>query len=259
LLDEPELWAALPGVGRYILGAVLSQAFDRRLPIVEVNSIRVLCRLFGQEADPKNTSVRQWLWQTAKKVLPRRRVGEFNQALMELGALVCTPTAPKCSACPVARHCSARKHNLQHEIPVRSSRPAVIRRQEVAVVPWKAGRVFLLRRPAHGRWASLWEFPHGEQKKGEDAALAAKRVLNELTGLVAAATEHVVTLHHTIMRYRITLDCFEAARCSGQFRSPSYVEGQWVRPTQLSRYAVSSPQRRLARAIASGPRQRQLF
>src|SRR5206468_2591962 len=85
LPDDPAVWAELPGVGRYILGAVLSQAFDRRLPIVEANSLRVLCRLFGFAGDPRSGEGLNWLWETARTILPAKHVGDFNQALMELG------------------------------------------------------------------------------------------------------------------------------------------------------------------------------
>src|SRR5207245_11266555 len=104
--DDPEIFARLPGVGRYILGAVLSQAFDRRLPILEANSLRVLCRLFGRKGD--RGSLKRWLWQAAEGLLPARRVGDFNQALMELGALVCTPRSARCSICPLRLDCLAR-------------------------------------------------------------------------------------------------------------------------------------------------------
>src|SRR5437764_13384078 len=91
LPDDPEVWADLPGVGRYILGAVLSQAFDRKLPIVEANSLRVLARLFGYRGDPREGVGKKWVWAAAEAVLPAKRAGDFNQALMELGALICTP------------------------------------------------------------------------------------------------------------------------------------------------------------------------
>ena len=93
--NDPDVWSPLPGVGRYILGAVLSQAFDRRLPIVEANSQRVLCRLFGQDGDASREPVKSWLWQTAGDLVPRQRAGDFNQAMMELGATVCTPETPR--------------------------------------------------------------------------------------------------------------------------------------------------------------------
>src|SRR5947208_11956281 len=97
---DPAAFAGLPGVGRYTLGAVLSQAFELRLPILEANSVRVLCRLIGLRDDPRTPAAQQRLWAAAEELLPVRHVGDFNQALMELGALVCTPAAPDCGGSP---------------------------------------------------------------------------------------------------------------------------------------------------------------
>src|SRR5262249_1395268 len=148
----------LPGMGRYTLGAVLSQAFDRRLPIVEANSQRVLCRLFGQGEEPRQGPIRRWLWQTAEALLPVRRVGELNQALRALGPLVCTLAAPRGPACPLADHCQARRLGLQEAIPPRSQAPATVPVEEAAVVVRRGHKVLLLQRPEVGRWAGLWEF-----------------------------------------------------------------------------------------------------
>ena len=117
--DDPVALEGLPGLGRYTRNAVLSQAFDRRLPILEANSRRVLCRLFGRTGDPSLAPEQRWLWDAAEALLPSRRVGDFNQALMELGALVCTPDAPRCSECPLADDCVARRLGLQDAIPAR--------------------------------------------------------------------------------------------------------------------------------------------
>src|SRR5262245_39021416 len=127
LPDDPAVWAELPGVGRYILGAVLSQAFDRRLPIVEANTKRVLCRLFAQAGDVSSAPVQAWLWETAAAILPRKRVGDFNQALMELGALVCTPDRPDCPKCPLRAECLAHREGGQDRIPRRPARPTPAR------------------------------------------------------------------------------------------------------------------------------------
>ncbi len=164
LPDDPKVWAELPGVGRYIMGAVLSQAFDRRLPIVEANSQRVLCRLFGHRGEPTNATTRKWLWQAATEFIPTRRAGDFNQALMELGAMVCTPSAPQCNACPLSKHCVAFREGMQETIPVRASRPEPVTVREVAVVVRQRGRVLLVRRPEQWRWSNMWEFPHGVVK-----------------------------------------------------------------------------------------------
>ncbi|HEV2947866.1 MAG TPA: A/G-specific adenine glycosylase, partial [Gemmataceae bacterium] len=135
--NDPEIFGSMPGVGRYILGAVLSQAFDRRLPIVEANSRRVLCRLLGKNSGAaelgwpglslRSPGVRSktgaslrsapatrhdaesWLWKAAEELLPMRRVGDFNQALMELGALVCTPDEPRCDSCPFSGFCETKR------------------------------------------------------------------------------------------------------------------------------------------------------
>jgi A/G-specific adenine glycosylase len=109
LPDDPAVWQLLPGVGRYMLGAIMSQAFDHRLPIVEANSQRVLCRLFGKRGDVSREPVKSWLWRTAAAILPRKRVGDFNQAMMELGALVCTARVARCGECPVRTVCVTGK------------------------------------------------------------------------------------------------------------------------------------------------------
>jgi len=249
LPDAPETWAALPGVGRYILGAVLSQAFNRRLPVIEVNTIRVLCRLYGQSGDPRRSAVQHWLWETAERLLPRRRCGDFNQALMELGALICTPATPKCQTCPMALHCTARRRGLQEAIPVRTRAEKVTEVREAAIVVWKRGRVLIAKRPERGRWASLWEFPRGEVQRNEELSQAANRLLWDLTGLQAVMQNHLLTVRHTIMQRRVRLECFEAKYREGTFRSSSYAEGRWIKPAQIAEFPVSSPQRRIAQAL----------
>jgi A/G-specific adenine glycosylase len=260
LPDDPTVWADLPGVGRYILGAVLSQAFDRRLPIVEANSLRVLCRLFGYSGDPRSGAGQKWLWDKAQEVLPAKRVGDFNQALMELGALVCTPAAPKCDACPLASECVARAKGIQTAIPPKAARPAVTSVREVALVIRRGPRVLLAQRPPDAaRWADLWEFPHGELTAGETHEAAAERLLDPLTQLDATLGPELLTVRHGVTRFRIALVCLEAEYRGGKFRSEFYRRGLWLRPAELADYPVSAPQRTLARMVAAEVRQRRLF
>src|SRR5262249_21305074 len=115
--NDPDAAGLLPGLGQYTRNAILSQAFDQRLPTVEANTQRVLSRLFGRRDNPRSGLGRRWLWQAAEALLPKSRVGSFNQALMELGALVCTPTQPRCAECPLAARCAARRLGLQEAIP----------------------------------------------------------------------------------------------------------------------------------------------
>jgi A/G-specific adenine glycosylase len=248
--DDPDALSGLPGLGRYTRNAVLSQAFDRRLPILEANSQRVLSRLFGREQDPRTGPARRWLWDAAAALLPHKRVGAFNQALMELGALLCTPVAPRCEDCPLARRCAARLQGRQDDIPARPAPPVPVPVREAAVVVRRAGRVLLVQRPDHGRWAGMWEFPHADLRDGETAEHGAGRVVAELTGMTAVLGPEVLTIHHGVTRFRITLVCFAADYQRGEFTSPFYRAGRWLRPRQLADYPVSAPQRRLARVAA---------
>jgi A/G-specific adenine glycosylase len=257
LPDDPEAWRHLPGIGRYMLGAILSQAFDRRLPIVEANSLRVLCRLFGQTADPRRGEGQRWLWETAEALLPRKQVGDFNQALMELGALVCTP-APRCEACPLTGLCVARRLSLQHQVPRRPVAPEAVEVQEAAVIVHRGDQVLLAQRPATGRWANMWEFPHGPLQADETHETAALRLLRQLTGMSADLGAEVQTVRHGVTHHRITMVCFESRYRRGTFHSPYYTAGRWLETAELASYPVSAPQRLLTQALL-GQRQRQLF
>jgi A/G-specific adenine glycosylase len=259
LPDDPEALARLPGLGRYTVNAVLSQAFDRRLPVLEANSQRVLSRLFGRADDPRGGAARRWLWRAAEALLPASDVGAWNQALMELGALVCTPAAPKCGECPLAGRCVARREGRQEDWPARSARPAVTEVEESAVVVRRGDEVLLCRRPPQGRWANLWELPHGPRAAGEPAADAAARLARELAGLEVRVGPELMTLRHGVTRYRITLTCFEAEHVAGAFRSDFYAAAEWLTPERLGGYPVSAPQRRLMRELARPDRQRRLF
>ena len=257
LPDDPAVWVDLPGVGRYILGAVLSQAFDRRLPIVEANTKRVLCRLFAQAGDVTSAPVQAWLWETAEAILPNKRVGDFNQALMELGALVCTPRQPDCPSCPLKAECLARREGIQERLPRKPNRPATVEVQEVCVVARHGGRVLLVRRPAGGRWANMWEFPRTVLEADETHAVAAGRLVASI-GVTAKPTTELMILQYGVTRFRMTMVCLEAAARTKAFRSAYYVEGRWVRPGELAAFPVSSAQRKLAAALQK-PIQRGLF
>lgn len=256
---DPAVWRELPGVGRYILGAVLSQAFDLRFPIVEANSQRVLSRLFGKTDDPRGGPMRRWLWEAAAAILPEKGVGDFNQALMELGALVCTPTTPRCGECPLAADCVANRLGLQEAMPPKVAAPKTVEVQEAAVVVCRGATVLLVQRPENGRWAGMWEFPHGELQAGESHEAAADRLLPAMTGLHAERGPELLTVRHGVTRFRITMVCFEAAHRGGRFRSAFYPQARWVPPAEVATFPISSPQRRLVETLTDPQRQRQLF
>jgi A/G-specific adenine glycosylase len=248
--NDPDYVRTLPGFGRYTTNAVLSQAYDRRLPILEANSQRVLCRLFGIEQIPKDTAVQKSLWRLAESLLPARSIGDFNQAMMELGALVCTPTKPGCAKCPLREHCQARLQNRQHEIPRRTQSPDTIAVEEVAVIIRKAGRLLLVQRPAHGRWANMWEFPHHKREPGESADSAVHRQLATL-GIDADVLGEVGTIRHAVTRFNITMTCLLATHRRGKLPTAAYADAIWVRLEDLHGYPLSMPQRKLAKLLAT--------
>jgi len=241
----------LPGFGRYTAHAVLSQAFGARLPIVEANSARLLTRLAACTAPLRSTDVERWLWQAAEKLVPPRAAGDFNQAMMELGALVCKPRQPLCERCPLAERCAARADGLQDTLPLAPRRPANQLVHEAALVVRRRDKMLLVQRPPQGRWANLWEFPHGSLIDGESGHAAVARLAADLAGLRVASVRHLGNIRHGVMHFSIHLACYEAFWAAGRFRSSFYQRGKWLRPAELTDYPLSVPQRRLASLISA--------
>jgi A/G-specific adenine glycosylase len=247
---------ALPGIGRYTAGAIASFSRDVRAPIVEANTLRLYSRLLGSEGDPRSTAGQQPLWNFAERLLPSRDCGRFNQALMELGATVCTPVDPDCATCPLRRDCVAFRNDTQHLIPVPKPRPAVTQVVEAAIAVRKQGRYLLRQRGPTERWAGLWDFPRFELSSGdhviEDSQPLRRSLVDrlvELTGLNADVDSLVTEIHHTVTRFRIRLLCFAATHRQGSIRRAD-AECRWVRPNEFGSLALSVSGRRFARLLA---------
>ena len=244
-------WQRLPGVGRYTAGAICSIALGQRVPILEANTIRLLSRLIGYRDDPTKAAGQRLLWQMAEAILPQKRVAQFNQALMELGSLVCTPNGPQCDRCPVASLCAAHEAGLQHEIPLAKKKPQITDLHEAAVIVRKNGSVLLRQCPAGERWAGLWDFPRFEIDAGRPAALRkqlAERV-HEQTGILTKPGEQLSTMKHSVTRYRITLDCYAAQYKSGRIRTSRSQPVRWIRRMELADLPLSTTGRKLARLV----------
>jgi A/G-specific adenine glycosylase len=248
----------LPGIGRYTAGAVLSIAYDARLPVLEANTIRLLARLLGYEGDPRSAAGQRTLWEAAEALLPRRQVGRWNQALMELGATICTPRGPRCDVCPLQGECAARRSGRQDEIPRRGPRVPFQQVHAAAMVIGHRGGVLVLKRSAGGRWGGLWDFPRLEFPSTPIPDDAARRRWIQYQaaaawGLRLELGACFATLRHGVTRYRITLDCFTArlARrpaADYPWRTP---EGEIQRVTlpQLEQLAMTRTARRIAQLL----------
>lgn len=248
--DVPTL-RTLPGVGRYTAGAIASIAFDQPAPILEANTVRLLARLVAYRGDATSESGRRPLWELAEQLVPPTGASRFNQALMELGALVCTPHAPRCGECPVRSLCAAHEHGVVHELGPTTKKVAFTELREAAVVVWNGPRVLVRRCAADERWAGLWDFPRFELEAA--GPLLARDELAagvfSLTGVRCAPGPLIKTFKHGVTRYRITLDCYRAERTGGRLRSSAQRPAQWVDPHALDELPLSTTGRKLARML----------
>ena len=259
----------LPGIGRYTAGAIASFAFDRRAPIVEANTLRLYCRLLGYADDPRAKEGQAQLWSFAESILPKTQPGRLNQALMELGASVCSPKEPDCEHCPVHTHCRAFLEGTQAAIPRRATRPTITNVVEVSVAV-RRGMKYLLRRRLPGeRWAGLWDFvrfalprrmgslarpvldrdskaaePDGQECPSSDIIAAVR----DHTSLNVELGPQLAELKHSVTRYRITLKCFTAEAVSGELRSDG--EWEWVSSKDFGDYPLSVTGRKFAKLLA---------
>ena len=224
---EPEALASLPGVGRYTVGALRSIAFGERAAVVDGNVRRVLARLSGErelaDADA---------WRLAEALVPEKEPGEWNQALMELGATVCTPRKPACLLCPVAEDCAARGHDPER-FPAPRAKAVVARVHAVAGVLRRRGRLLVLRRPSHGLLGGLWELPTAE---GRDPAALVELLAG--VGLDAAAGAALGQVRHLFTHRDLRLELFALEDRGGRLaRSP---EARFASPAELDALPLSS-------------------
>ncbi|HEY2837624.1 MAG TPA: A/G-specific adenine glycosylase [Pirellulales bacterium] len=239
----------LPGVGRYTAGAVLSIAHNDRHPILEANTIRVMARLLAYRGDVRSAAGQRALWSAAESLLPKTACGEFNQALMELGSLVCAPRDPACDVCPVASLCPTRAQGRTESIPA-SRRPAQITAvREAALLVRRGRRVLLVRREAGERWAGLWDFPRYPVEPIEKSAQSVVAQLTECVARDVGAQIRVgnllTTIKHSVTRYRIMLDCYEATHVARAEEAGSRRTMAWVAPQELAEYPLSTTGRKL--------------
>lgn len=224
---------ALPGVGPYTAGAVASIAFDRPEPIVDGNVARVLTRLFGIEEEVSDPAVETRLWELAAQLADGPQPGALNQALMELGATLCTPRAPSCAACPVARHCEARDRGDPAALPVKRKKPR--RRSIEAVAGWvvRRGKALVVRRPASGLMGGMWELPGGEIQRAERPAAAMARTLRERVGLSVDGAIPLGAIEHGFTHLQLRLHVLRCGAPRGRVRLREFEAFRWLAPGAL--------------------------
>lgn len=240
--SNSETLLKLPGIGRYTAGAIASIAFGRRAAILDGNVTRVLCRVDRIESDPRERGTVQELWRRAGELLPRTRVGDFNSALMELGATVCTPRNPQCLICPIRAHCEAAAAGVQEKIPApRKAMPKpLVRRATYCIV--RDGRFLIEQRPLKGRWAGMWQF----------MTVASGDVPRDLL----SAAERLGTVWHSLTHRRYEFEVYFAGRLNGSTPLPDRPH-RWVTEDELDGYPLPRPHLKMLELVRVRLRQQQ--
>lgn len=240
---------ALPGIGRYTAGAVASIAFDLAVPLIDGNAARVLARLFAVDAPIDRPEGEKVLWELARRLVPEKNPGDFNQALMELGATVCLPRGPRCLVCPVARHCAARKSAKQEEFPRKARVPSAKKVQAVCGIVMSRGRILIEKRPENGLWAGLWQFPTFKVREGEQPARILEKGL-AASGITARDISKKGTIKRSYTDHRENLHVFQTEAEPNGKLPPPFV---WVTVAGLERYAFPSAYRKIIRRWLLSP------
>jgi A/G-specific adenine glycosylase len=255
---------ALPGIGRYTAGAIASIAFNQPAPILDGNVIRVLCRLHGIGEDPLEKQSNARLWNLAEELVRTADETEhatrnthqgvkaikikhpaappcsaLNQSLMELGALICTPRSPNCTACPVAAHCTARRENRVAELPRPKQRAAVTARRFVVFVVERNGKYLVQQRDGNVVNAHLWEFPNREADANEPAEAVARKHFQATPKRLTP----LCVVNHSITRYRIRAEAHQITLAPASARNSA---GVWRTLSELRALPFTSAHRQIA-------------
>jgi A/G-specific adenine glycosylase len=252
LPEDHAVLLQLPGIGRYTAGAIMSLAFNQSHPIVDANVERLFARLFNLAGPVKEKSTHAFIWRKAAELIPHGKARFFNQALMELGALVCLPRSPRCDACPLRGHCEAFAQEVVKERPVAGKPKESIKISMVSGVLRHRGKIYIQKRLADDVWPNLWEFPGGRIEEDETPEQALVREFREETGFAVHDLKKIATISHSFTRYRITLHCYHC-RLQGSDTGPvlhAAQEYRWADPDELENFAFPAPHRRLIHRLA---------
>lgn len=243
-----EGWLALPGIGRSTAGSILSSAFDQPAPILDGNVRRVLARLEARLLPPARDQAA--LWQRSEALLDPRRPRSFNQALMDLGATVCTPHRPACERCPWQGHCAAYAAGDPARFPVKDA-PASVPFQVigVGVVLNDSGEVLIDQRLNEGLLGGLWEFPGGKQEPGEAIEATIVRELREELAIEAEVGEELITLEHAYSHKRLRFVVHLCRWTGGEPQPLASQQVRWVAPGDLDAYPFPAANARIIEAL----------
>jgi len=230
----------LPGMGEYTSAAVGSIAFGERAAVVDANVVRVLCRILALRGDPSAGSLRGRIRDEAERLLDPDRPGDHNQAMMELGAVICTPTGPKCLICPVAEFCGALRKGRPDDYPGTARKTETVEVLECAAVVTRRGKVLMAKQPhERGWWDGLWTLPRCPLSKVDDPAECLREVLSERFGLECVFEAKPEEVMYGVTRHRVRMLVYRCNRPKGRLRNGSW--GKWFAAKEVEALGVPSP------------------
>ena len=239
--DTPKDLLSLPGIGQSTAGAILSFAFNTDAAILDGNAKRVLSRLFAVSASSKKRKTENTLWQISESLIPKGLSNPFNQALMDLGSMICAPTDPSCPKCPLRGLCKGRRSGEPERFPLKVPKKKIPRVEAVGAVILRDGRVLLNQRPQSGLLGGLWEFPNGESKSKLSGRLRGE--IKKETGMNVEVKESIGPFKHTFSHVKLTLYVYQCQPFNGRVR------GKWVPIKNLPLFPMPRVHRRIAELI----------
>lgn len=249
---DPEKLARLPGIGRYTAGAIASIAFGVDAPALDGNIRRALARVFDVTEPARSPVGEKRLWELARAHLPTGKAGDYNQALMDLGALVCTPRRPDCPNCPLAEICLANAQGVQQERPVRQQRPRTPHYTAAAAVIYRKGQLLIAQRPTEGLLGGLWGFPGGNLLPGESLSSCLKRETGEKLGSQIEIGETLGVYRHAYTHFKVTVHAFHCRLCERDQPGPGKARAiKWVDLDNLTGFPMGKIDRQIARDFQS--------
>lgn len=243
---------SLPGIGAYTAGAIASLAFGADEPAVDGNAIRVLARVFDVKLPAGTSAAQTEFWRLAAAHLPAGQAAAYNQALMDLGAQVCTPRRPLCASCPLRTECRAFALNLQAVRPLKSANKIPPLRHFAAAVIQQRGKVLVLQRPPAGLLAGMWEFPNAAVSSPNVAKRGLRRALANRLGLDVELTQRLNEYQHAYSHFSVRMQVFSAGTKGHRPKVQPFQKHSWVPICQLSRLPMGKVDRRIASGLLEG-------
>jgi len=241
---------SLPGIGSYTAAAIAAFAFDEDVIAYDGNLRRILSRLFNFAGDPQSPQGKRTLVSKALQWMPSRSSSRFNQALMDLGALICHPRAPQCSSCPLQSFCQAYAAGVQEDRPIRKKKGSIPHFAVTAGVLECDGKVLIARRPEGQLLGGLWEFPGGKCENEETLEECLLREWREELGLDIYIGENLGVFSHAYTHFRVTVHAFKCLASGEEPEAHEHSELRWVKPDELQRYPMGKVDREISKAIA---------